>query len=264
VPYKKWSGWRRTSKQRYANPADAKPVLDVSPVARQRVLDAREPLWITEGARKADAAASIGLACVAVLGVRMIPPVHSDEWSYVGLDGRDVYLALDSDATWNPEVRAAEQALVHLLAGKGARVSVVRIPGSPYTKVGLDDFIAAGHGRDDLLKLAVPAADALSAARTAPRLATPTPRAAPTGGWRGCPTFPARYVGRCAVCAAAINVGDSIVWNRRTRAAAHAACATSPKSSSGVDEVALPLVEELNITYVDVQGRPVDSKRRDR
>lgn len=190
-PFRRWLGspgaWRKSGLQRYANPKDATPVLDVSPRARARVLDASEPLWITEGIRKADAAASVGLAVAAVLGVRMIPePAHQD-WTYLGLDGRDVILALDSDAASNPEVRTAEDALRRFLAKRGARVRIVRLP-TVGNKTGLDDFLAR-EGKDALLALARgDAPTAATSAKEPTRAKTPTAAPTPSAPTPAAPT----------------------------------------------------------------------------
>jgi hypothetical protein len=64
---------------------------------------------------------------------------------------RDVVIVFDSDAATNPEVRTAELKLAAYVESLGARVTIVRLPGH---KVGLDDFLAAGHGEADLRGLA--------------------------------------------------------------------------------------------------------------
>jgi len=145
--------WKRN---RYKNPREAIPVIDVSPHGRERVLDPTTRLYITESPRKADAAVSRGLACVAILGVRMLV-LDADAWNAIGVTGRDVHIVFDADAAWNPEVAAAENRLADYLTGLGARVRVVRLPTlRGKEKAGLDDFLAAGHTEDELLSLAGP------------------------------------------------------------------------------------------------------------
>jgi hypothetical protein len=54
---------------KYETPAGTHMMLDVPPLARPWRGDPHRPLFVTEGARKADAAVSSGLCCVALLGV---------------------------------------------------------------------------------------------------------------------------------------------------------------------------------------------------
>src|SRR5208337_209105 len=53
---------------KYETPSGARMVIDVPPAIRGKLADPTVPLWITEGIRKADAAVSAGLCCVALLG----------------------------------------------------------------------------------------------------------------------------------------------------------------------------------------------------
>ena len=55
--------------RKYEFPWHSQQVLDVPPAVRGQLGDPRVPLWITEGARKADAAVSAGLACISLSGV---------------------------------------------------------------------------------------------------------------------------------------------------------------------------------------------------
>jgi hypothetical protein len=54
---------------KYETPANARMRMDIPPGAATRIGDPTVPLFITEGARKADAAVSKGLCCIALLGV---------------------------------------------------------------------------------------------------------------------------------------------------------------------------------------------------
>jgi hypothetical protein len=55
--------------RKFETPFGQKLCVDVPPGALAAIGDPAVPLWVTEGARKADAAVSAGLCCVALLGV---------------------------------------------------------------------------------------------------------------------------------------------------------------------------------------------------
>jgi len=147
---------------KYETPAGVRMVLDVPPPARQWMGDPSRPLFITEGIRKADAAVSKGLACIALLGVwswrgsnELGGKVALPAWESIALNGRPVYIGFDSDATLKSGVRAALLRLKPFLEGRGAKVYVIYLPaGADGRKVGLDDYLAAGHGIEELLGLA--------------------------------------------------------------------------------------------------------------
>jgi len=140
---------------RYRNPRKgAYALVDCNPVAREWVLDAGRRLYVTESPRKADAAVSIGLACVSFPGVRALPA--DSEWADVPLRDRDVVVVLDADVVNNPEVGQAEAELVTQLATLGAKVRRARLPTSEGSKLGLDEYIAGGRGERDLLDLLDP------------------------------------------------------------------------------------------------------------
>ena len=130
---------------RYENAPDAHAIVDCSPAARPRVLDSTFPLYVTESPRKADAAVSLGLACVDFPGVRMMS-LDDETWDYIGVRDRDVRVCFDGDADEKPDVGAAEWWLSEYLKSKGARVTVYRIPWG----MGLDDYLAAGKSIDAL------------------------------------------------------------------------------------------------------------------
>src|SRR5262245_9321874 len=54
---------------KYEMPAKVRMTLDCHPSIRHKLADPAIPLFITEGIRKADAAISQGLCCIALLGV---------------------------------------------------------------------------------------------------------------------------------------------------------------------------------------------------
>jgi hypothetical protein len=112
------------------------------------------PLLITEGEKKAAAACKVGIPTVGLGGVdsfsskkRPLP-----QWDEFRFDGRVVGIAYDSDIVDKAQVRAAEQRLAQLLAGRGARMNRIRLPDDGHrSKVGLDDYLVAnGLGRGDV------------------------------------------------------------------------------------------------------------------
>ena len=77
------------------------------------------------------------------------------EWADVALNGRRVVLAFDGDVTRKPNVRRALGGLARSSASKEAKVEYLWLPDTD-EKTGLDDYIAAGHGVDDLWTLVRP------------------------------------------------------------------------------------------------------------
>ena len=147
---------------KYETPARRQLIIDVPPGIGARLRDTSVPLFITEGARKSDAAVSAGLCSIALLGVwgwcrkdakgkrRPLP-----DWASIPLDGREVVIVFDSDVMAKPEVHKALVALKQLLEARGARVSIAYLPpGDGDAKVGLDDYLAAGHTVEELRALA--------------------------------------------------------------------------------------------------------------
>ncbi len=147
---------------KYETPRGSRMVLDAHPAIRSSLGDPGVPLWITEGLRKADAAVSVGLSCIALLGVwnwrgtnEHGGTVALPDFESIALNGRDIYLAFDSDASTKPAVHQALARLKSFLQSRRGHVRLVHLPAGPgWAKVGLDDFLAAGHGVDDLLGLA--------------------------------------------------------------------------------------------------------------
>lgn len=137
---------------KYESPRGAGVVLDVNPEMQGKLSDATQPLWITEGVKKGDAIASRGEAAVSLTGVwgwKMGSLPHED-WGTIALDGREVYLAFDSDALDKASVWDALDALVTWLERRKAKPNVVMLPKlKGLGKTGIDDYLAAGHSLDD-------------------------------------------------------------------------------------------------------------------
>jgi uncharacterized protein DUF3854 len=149
---------------KYETPGGSRMVLDVPPRIRPQLGDPNVPLWITEGIKKADAAVSAGLCCVALLGVwnwkgtntlggrTALPEFHDIAWN----DGRRVYVAYDSDVMTNPRVHSALVDIGLYIASRGADVRYVYLPADGDAKVGLDDYLAVGGSVDALITSATP------------------------------------------------------------------------------------------------------------
>ncbi len=120
--------------------------LDVPPSCRPWIGEPRRPLWVTEGARKADALATAGVTAIALLGVDCF---KTDDWDRVALQDRRVLVAYDSDVMVNPSVHSALDRIQKYLAAKGARVQFVYLP-TTVGKIGVDDYLANGGTVADL------------------------------------------------------------------------------------------------------------------
>lgn len=147
---------------KYETPSGSKMALDVPRPVRAWLGDPSRPLVITEGARKADAAVSKSLCCIALLGVWNWRGTNEEggktvlpDWEHIALKGREVFLCFDSDVMSKISVHIAMVRLKAFLEQRKARVRVIYLPqGEGGAKTGLDDFLAAGHTVEDLTALA--------------------------------------------------------------------------------------------------------------
>src|SRR5215207_1921807 len=107
---------------KYETRAGHRQVLDANPILGKRLRDANDPLIVTEGARKADAAISKGYVAVDLPGVWCwrIDGVALPEWQDSSLYGREVYVAFGSDSQTNPHVCKALNGLCKFIHGRGA------------------------------------------------------------------------------------------------------------------------------------------------
>ena len=147
-------------KRKYETPRGLKMMLDCPPSTLQHIGNPKVTLWITEGVRKADALASVGLRAVALLGVNGWRGTNGDggklaleDFYGVALNGREIVLCFDSDAFQKPQVHAATETLGRWLETRGAQPGFVYLPhAADGSKQGVDDFLAE-HTRDELLDL---------------------------------------------------------------------------------------------------------------
>jgi Domain of unknown function (DUF3854) len=96
------------------------------------VMDPRAPLFLVEGAKKAIAAAQLGLAAVGFNGIQ---GWHArgcrellDDFDRIPLEGRVVELVPDGDAATNPDVARGAAAFGQALIERGAEIRVVVLP----------------------------------------------------------------------------------------------------------------------------------------
>lgn len=120
---------------KYETPIGFRSMIDVPPRCQPMLGDPSVPLFITEGARKADSAATQGLACIDLPGVWNWRGTNDrggktalPDWELIALNSRTTYICFDSDATTKPAVRAALVRLKNFLEFRGAAVKIVMLP----------------------------------------------------------------------------------------------------------------------------------------
>lgn len=141
---------------KYVSPRGQTNYVDV-PVGFGALLDNPAiPLWITEGAKKADCAALRGILCVSINGVYGWRGTNSSggktvlaDWDTIALNGREVVIAFDGDVQRKEDVRQALSRLATFLEMKDARVKYLWLPDTD-NKTGLDDYLIAGHTIEEL------------------------------------------------------------------------------------------------------------------
>ena len=118
----------------------------------QQSIEPDAEIWLAEGAKKADALRSRGLYALGLTGVwnwsgkAARKDLQSLDWK-----GRTAVCCFDSDVEENKSVAKARHALTGFLQELGAEVKWVTPPGAPDgSKVGIDDFLAAGGSLEDL------------------------------------------------------------------------------------------------------------------
>jgi hypothetical protein len=115
---------------KYETLAGSRLAIDVPPRVRPWLRDRTRDLFVTEGSKKADSAASRGLACVALLGVWSWRDKDGTlaDWEDIGLKQRRVYIAFDSDVMEKESVCQSLDRLRSWLIGKGADVWLIYLP----------------------------------------------------------------------------------------------------------------------------------------
>lgn len=136
---------------KYETPFHSKNVLDVHPASQKQIANPEEPLFITEGAKKGDALASLGLVAISLSGVWNWRGKNSQggnvalpDWENIAIKGREIRIVFDSDTASNDSVLRAEKRVAQFLEGRGGIVKILRIPPGPDgSKQGVDDYLAA-------------------------------------------------------------------------------------------------------------------------
>ena len=130
---------------------------------RVRQKDSTDPIFITEGIKKADSAAIKDICCVALTGVWnfMTAPQNYGKPSLIGdfytIGLKDLWIiAFDSDIYHNEKVRNASIRLAELIISSGGDVRWLWLPdGNEFNeKVALDDLLADGATKFDLIEKA--------------------------------------------------------------------------------------------------------------
>jgi hypothetical protein len=153
---------------KYEWPRSTPNIFDLLPCYQNAVNDPTIPIWITEGAKKADALAS-------VYGSQILPINENGVWGWRGSgdrggkaalpdmeiiawEGRQVVIAPDGDIKSNDKVRRAVQRLARLLIARGvADLLICYLPQARNApKLGIDDYLAGGHTIADLDSLLIP------------------------------------------------------------------------------------------------------------
>jgi hypothetical protein len=157
---------------KYETPRGSGLRIDCPPRCKPDILNPKKTLYITEGIKKGDALASAGLCAIDLLGVwgakgknEFGASTWLTEWGFIALKDRVVVIVFDSDIMTNSHVKDAFDSLNSFLTYKGARVRAINLPSSPSRKIGVDDYLAAGHTAADL-----------EAMITLPQAATPQPK----------------------------------------------------------------------------------------
>jgi hypothetical protein len=137
----------------YEIPKGKHYVIDVPPLVRGRVGDQQQRLFVVVGIRRADALVSRDQCAIALLRPNGWKD-HDDFWNRVPLDGRQVVIVLDSNTAGDKAATVAAKGLTAFLTSRKAIVKLIVLPSKHTgTKVGVDDYLAAGNTVDDLLAL---------------------------------------------------------------------------------------------------------------
>ena len=140
---------RDGKRAKYLQPSGTAVRIYIPPQARKKLKDKSNRLIITEGEKKALAGTQAGVTTIGLPGVTTWHKKNSQtllpELAALDLEGREIFIAFDSDIVEKPQVALEERKLAAALASHGAKVKVVRIPAKG-EKRGLDDYLVAEGG----------------------------------------------------------------------------------------------------------------------
>jgi hypothetical protein len=145
---------------KYESPTGRPPVLDIPPPLKEKIKNPKVPLFVTEGAKKADAAVTHGLCCISVQGVNNFRGKNVyggittlPDFEDIALNGRIAYIVYDNDVMANKMVQKALERITGVLTNRGADVRFIYLPYQEGgIKCGLDDYLL-NHSVDDLMAL---------------------------------------------------------------------------------------------------------------
>jgi hypothetical protein len=154
----------KDGRPKYETPKGQRNILDVNPLMADAFRQGGKVIFITEGARKADALASIDILAISLAGVYGWRGKNEEggttalaDWEDVAIKGNVFVLAFDSDIITKEEVYQALTRLRSLLLNRGAaKARVLVLPQLLSGKTGIDDYIAdTGAAAKDLAKLII-------------------------------------------------------------------------------------------------------------
>lgn len=157
---------------KYVSPPRQRNMLDANPLMRPHVMGGDDPLWITEGAKKADALATVGVPCISLSGTpnwvgkerpgdKSCPSFPLPQWAAIPLKGRKVVICFDSDAATNKDVKRSREKLAIHLTARGARVEYAILDAAPDgSKQGIDDYLGVNGGKFEDIVMADSTLDA--------------------------------------------------------------------------------------------------------
>jgi len=151
---------------KYEWPRLTPPVFDVLPRFAEGMGDPSRTLWLTEGAKKADALATLYGESILPINMNGVYGWRGTnaaggktalvDFELIAWEGRRVILAPDGDIRHNKGVQQATQRLAALLTGRYgvAEVLVLHLPSlANGPKIGVDDYLAQGHDANALESL---------------------------------------------------------------------------------------------------------------
>lgn len=142
---------------KYEYPKSTANVLDILPRYRAALGNPAIDIWLTEGAKKADALATAYEGLIVPVNENGVWGWRSkgkvlDDFRGIVWEGRRVVLAPDGDVRHNKAVYQAVQRSARLFAAWGAAEVLICLLPNEKTgpKIGVDDYLAAGHTLDEL------------------------------------------------------------------------------------------------------------------